>query len=378
MNITLFCHSIVSDWNNGHAHFLRGVVTELLSRGHAVTVLEPVNGWSRVNLKSDRGGLPISRFRRRFPHLRPRIYDPARLDLDSALDGADLVIVHEWTEAAVARAIARRRAGGGRFRLLFHDTHHRSLSAPVELEEMGLNAFDGVLAFGEVVRDSYIRRGWGQRVWTWHEAADVRVFHPRPISSPKADLIWVGNWGDGERTAELEEFLLQPSLDLALSTTVHGVRYPAAALLMLQRHNITYRGWIANYDVPDAFARHGATIHVPRRPYVQALPGIPTIRMFEALACGIPLVSAPWSDVEGLFDPGSYLIARNGAEMRRHLRSVLYDPAIASELRMRGIRTIAAGHTCAHRVDALMTICDSLGILTRPATTATKEVGLSR
>ena len=43
------------------------------------------------------------------------------------------------------------------------------------------------------------------------------------------------------------------------------------------------------------------TVHVPRRPYVDALPGIPTIRVFEALACGIPLVSAPWRDEEGLF-----------------------------------------------------------------------------
>ena len=53
------------------------------------------------------------------------------------------------------------------------------------------------------------------------------------------------------------------------------------------------------------------TVHVPRRPYVEALPGIPTIRVFEALACGIPLVSAPWADSEGLFPPGRLpLVAR--------------------------------------------------------------------
>lgn len=52
------------------------------------------------------------------------------------------------------------------------------------------------------------------------------------------------------------------------------------------------------------FAQFKVTIHVPRRPYTQALPGIPTIRLFEALACGIPLIGAPWDDVEGLFTPG--------------------------------------------------------------------------
>ena len=62
------------------------------------------------------------------------------------------------------------------------------------------------------------------------------------------------------------------------------------------------------------------TVHVPRRPYATALPGVPTIRIFEALACGIPLVSAPWSDCENLFTPGEdFLFASNGKEMRKHL-----------------------------------------------------------
>ena len=51
-------------------------------------------------------------------------------------------------------------------------------------------------------------------------------------------------------------------------------------------------------------------MHVPRGPYAEALPGIPTIRVFEALACGIPLVSAPWDDCEGLFQPGRDYLSR--------------------------------------------------------------------
>jgi spore maturation protein CgeB len=362
MKIVLFCHSIASDWNNGHAHFLRGVVTELFNRGHAVRVFEPADGWSRANLVADKGSAPLAAFARHFPQLRPQLYDPARFDVDRALDGADLAIVHEWTEPAVASAVARRRASGGRFRLLFHDTHHRSFSAPAELDAMGLNEFDGVLAFGEIVRQWYLRRGWGRRVWTWHEAADINVFRPQQPAQPAGDLVWVGNWGDDERTAELQEFLLRPSYALGLRTTVHGVRYPAEAQSMLERHRVAYAGWIANHDVPRAFARHAVTIHVPRRPYVRALPGIPTIRVFEALACGIPLISAPWDDAEGLFAPGSYLTAANGEEMQRHLRAVLSDGALAAELRARGLRTIRGGHTCGHRVESLLTICESLGI----------------
>jgi spore maturation protein CgeB len=106
-----------------------------------------------------------------------------------------------------------------------------------------------------------------------------------------------------------------------------------------------------------AFARHRMTVHVPRRPYVQALPGIPTIRMFEALACGIPLVSAPWSDSEGLFRVGrDFLAARDGDEMAAHLRALKQDGALAADVARSGLETIRARHTCAHRVDELMDI----------------------
>ena len=53
MRIACFYHSLVSDWNHGNAHFLRGVVSELLARRHEVRVWEPRGGWSRENLVAD-------------------------------------------------------------------------------------------------------------------------------------------------------------------------------------------------------------------------------------------------------------------------------------------------------------------------------------
>jgi spore maturation protein CgeB len=47
MKFVLYAHSIVSDWNNGNAHFLRGILGELQRRGHATLALEPQDGWSR-------------------------------------------------------------------------------------------------------------------------------------------------------------------------------------------------------------------------------------------------------------------------------------------------------------------------------------------
>jgi spore maturation protein CgeB len=113
--------------------------------------------------------------------------------------------------------------------------------------------------------------------------------------------------------------------------------------------------------VPQTFAQFRLTVHIPRRPYVQALPGVPTIRPFEALACGIPLVSAPWEDVEHLFTPGKdFLMARNGQQMQQHMKALLYDRDMADELAGHGRRTLLQRHTCAHRVDELMQIYHDL------------------
>lgn len=357
MRIVLFCHSLVSDWNHGNAHFLRGVCSELLARGHEVAVYEPRDAWSVAHLVAEHGTQPLQDFARAYPQLRSERFDPQAFKLHEALEGADLVIVHEWNDHALVKRIGEYRRDNPRCRLLFHDTHHRSVTQPDSMAAYDLRHYDGVLAFGGVIRDLYRRHGWAQRAWTWHEAADARVFEPVPGLAREGDLVWIGNWGDDERTAELREFLIEPVRDLGLRARIHGVRYPQHALRELQQAGIAYAGWLPNHKAPQTFARFRVTVHVPRRPYVAALPGIPTIRVFEALACGIPLVSAPWDDSEGLFEPGSdYLVARDGNQMRRHLRDVLADAQLARELAQHGRRTILARHTCAHRVDELLDI----------------------
>jgi spore maturation protein CgeB len=357
VKVVIFSHSLVSDWNHGNAHFLRGIVAELQERGHQVSVFEPADGWSRANLLRDQGQGPLVEFERAFPDLSSFEYDPETLDLDSELDDAELVLVHEWNDPDLVKRIGDHRARHGGYRLLFHDTHHRARTAPEEMARFDLSNYDGVLAYGEVIRQIYLERGWTARAWTWHEAADTRLFHPLPEIEPEADLVWIGNWGDGERSAELGEFLLRPARQARLRGSVHGVRYPRPARARIRIAGLHYRGWTANHRVPELFARHRLTVHVPRRPYAEALPGIPTIRPFEALACGIPLISAPWEDSEGLFRPGKdYLLARDRAEMREAMQAVLEYPEFAEELRRSGLETIEARHTCAHRVDELLAI----------------------
>lgn len=362
MKFVLFCHAFTSCWNNGHAHFLRGVMRELTQLGHDVLVCEPEAGWSRVNALADGGEAALAEAERLVPAAEIKRYGPGQMEsgpaLDVVLDQADVVLVHEWNQPSLIAAIGRRRRHG-RFQLLFLDPHHRAVTAPAEIDALQLDPYDGILAFGEALRDVYGRRGWGRRAYTWHEAADTALF--RPLSADKTcDLIWIGNWGDDERSRELCEFLIAPAARLRLRTRVHGVRYPDHAKRLLQEAGIEYAGWLPNHRAPEAFASARATVHVPRRAYSETLAGIPTIRVFEALACGIPLVCSPWSDEEQLFPAGCYLQAADGEEMEVALRRVLDDRDLADEMVRNGLETIRRSHTCRHRVQQLLAIVAGL------------------
>ncbi|MFL6375196.1 MAG: glycosyltransferase, partial [Pyrinomonadaceae bacterium] len=237
MRVVMFYHSLVSDWNHGNAHFLRGIVTEMLARGIDVDVYEPRNAWSVENLLKEHGDAPLEEFKTAYPALSSIRYDPRKLNLDDALDGADMVIVHEWNEHDLVARIGKHHERVGGYRLYFHDTHHRAVTAPDEISEYDLSRYDGVLAYGNVIRELYLKNRWTKRAWTWHEAADDRVFYPRTISSdrPRYDLIWIGNWGDEERSDEIREYLIEPVKQLGLKALVHGVRYPKKALKELEQ-----------------------------------------------------------------------------------------------------------------------------------------------
>jgi spore maturation protein CgeB len=361
VRIVYFTHSLTSCWNHGNAHFLRGVLRALIARGCEVRAYEPEDAWSRTQLVAEHGEAALTPYRAAYPELCSVRYG-AGLDLAEACDGADAVLVHEWNEPSLVARLGAMRRAVARFTLLFLDNHQRAVSDPAAITAFDLSGYDGILAFGETLAEVYRAWGWGRRVFVWHEAADVTLFHPPAAPAPPPrGRVWIGNWGDGERTEELERFLFEPAAAVGLPLDVYGVRYPDAALSMLKRYGARYRGWLANARAPQVFARSLATVHVPRRFYAEQLPGIPTIRVFEALACGTPLVCAPWDDSEQLFRPGvDYLAAQDGEAMRRRLRDLRDDPDLRASLARHGLETILARHTCGHRAEALIRILAAL------------------
>ncbi|MGI4828026.1 MAG: CgeB family protein [Janthinobacterium lividum] len=367
--IAYLSHSLRSDWNNGNAHFLRGLLSELGILGHDVTALETVDDWSIQNLRAESDGdASLHQFAELYPDLHLELYNAEQVPSIDAwrerLRDTEVVILHEWNLPALAHVLLDLRENL-RFKLLFHDTHHRASSSPESIQLFGTNRFDGVLAFGEALRSMYRKRFGIQHVWTLHEAADTRIFHPLPPASTRQDVVWIGNWGDDERSAEIRTYLLEPAARLPqYRFTIHGVRYPQAGIEALQASGVAYRGYLSNLEAPRVYAESRLTVHVPRQQYSGAqanvLTGIPTIRVFEALACGIPLLSAPWQDTESLFREGDFRFVFSAEEMRVAIVDLLEDPQRAAEQAQRGLDTVLARHTCRHRAEQVTSILEEL------------------
>jgi spore maturation protein CgeB len=365
LRIAYLAHSLRSDWNNGNAHFLRGLMRGMVALGHDVAIFEPCCAWSIDNLHQEElGSRSLDQFAATYPELLISTYsgaDPANLSFwRNALKDREIVILHEWNPPELAHTLLQLRDETG-FHLLFHDTHHRASSSPEQIRLFGTDQFDGVLAFGDALRRIYQDQFGIRRVWTLHEAADVTVFHPLPREKKTTDVVWIGNWGDDERSHEICEFFLQPAAVLrSRSFTIYGVRYPENGLAAVQNAGARYGGYLPNLDAPFAYAAARLTVHIPRQQYAGAMQGIPTIRVFEALACGIPLISAPWQDSEELFREGDFLFARNGAEMKREIEKLLCDQSAADAQALRGLETVLSRHTCRHRAEELTSICEEL------------------
>jgi spore maturation protein CgeB len=365
LRIALFCHSIVSDWNHGNAHFLRGLVRSLKTLGHQVVSLEEEGNWSLSNLIRDHGLVPVQEFHQRFPFIdhqsyvldgRAHLYDW----LTDTLSQVDACIVHEWNPSGLIRAIGDVASRLGVVSI-FHDTHHRAFTEPLRIPAMGLEAYSAILAYGPSIADIYRSAVTGPVVELFHEGADAALF--RPLARTKTcDVVFVGNWGDDDRKNTTWQYLIEPSRcapDLRFS--LFGVRYPPEVLAALQQSGVDWKGWLPNYLAPEVYASSKVTVHIPRKEYVEALRGTPTIRVFEALACGIPLVSASWEDDSGLFAEGKdYLAVYSPSQMVEALRWLAADPDARARIGSHGRATVLQRHTCDHRAQELVEIIERL------------------
>lgn len=356
----LFYQSLVSDWNHGNAHFLRGLMRALQARGHTTICYEQADNWSLNNLLTINPHA-VQEFRDRFPDLAFATYSSEGIEgfLRERLAQADVAIVNEWNEPDVVRIIGRlcRELS---ISALFHDTHYRVVLDAEYRDRLGLEQFNQILAFSPSVAERYRLLGF-DNVSVLHEAADTTVF--TPLDVPRTtDVVFVGNYGDGDRSAELEDYVFAPRANLPdLRYAIYGVRYPEHVVARLNDGlDISFRGWLPNVEVPAVYSAARVVLHVPRRQYVELLPGTPTIRVFEALASGACLISLPWEDTDKLFSAGrDFAVASSPRQMQELIDWVCRDDAARQRFADHGYQTIQTRHTCAHRAGQLL---DLLGL----------------
>jgi spore maturation protein CgeB len=344
MRIVFLGLSITSSWGNGHATNYRALMRALTERGHDVLFLERDVPWYAA-----RRDLP------RPPWGTTRLYgslDELRGEHASAVRHADLVVVGSYVPDGVA--VGEWVIETARGLAAFYD-----IDTPVTLAKLARGDHEYltpqlVRAYGLYL--SFTGGPTLRRIEDELGSPCVRAFHclVDPDSYPplerqaRWDLGYLGTYSE-DRQPALERLLLEPARrDPGLRCVVAGPQYPPSI------------EWPANVEhiehlPPDEHAAFYAaqrfTLNITRRDMLVA-GWSPSVRLFEAAACAVPVISDPWQGLEAFFAPGSEIVvARDGDDVRRALTSI-GDPQRRA-IGHRAHRRVLAEHTAHHRAAEL-------------------------
>jgi spore maturation protein CgeB len=344
LDVVILGLSITSSWGNGHATTYRGLVRGLAAAGHRVLFLERDVPWyaSNRDLASPRWcevGLYAS-----LDELEDRFGARVRT--------ADLVVVGSYVPDGIA--VGRRVVARARGVTAFYDIDTPVTLAALERRDCAylspelVARYDLYLSFTGGPTLARIERELGApAARALYCSADPEVHRPDPRPA-RWDLGYVGTYS-ADRQPALDRLLVDPArLRPSARFAVAGPQYPAAL------------AWPANVDriehLPPGdhaafYASQRYTLNVTRADMVRA--GFsPSVRLFEAAACGTPIVSDPWAGIETIFEPGrEILLARSTADALAILEGIPEDERRAIGERAR--RRVLAEHTGAHRARAL-------------------------
>ncbi len=346
LSIVILGLSITSSWGNGHATTWRALVRALAARGHAVLFLERDMPWYAANRD-----LPQP------PWGRTALYDgldDLKARFAGAVRAADAVIVGSFVPDGVA--VGRWVQGTARGVRAFYD-----IDTPVTLARLREHREDYLAADMVADYDLYLsftggpvlRRLEGEfgapMARALYCSADPALYRPRP-EPRRWDLGYLGTYG-ADRQPALEARLLAPARAWPEGRfVVAGPQYPAGI------------AWPANVARGEHLppGRHTAfygsqrfTLNVTRADMVAA-GHAPSVRLFEAAACGTPIISDYWPGLERLFTPGEEILLADGpAEVLAILRHMPETRRRAIGRRAR--RRVLAAHTPDHRAATLET-----------------------
>ena len=339
LNIVIFGLSITSSWGNGHATTFRGLAKALANRGHKITFCEKDVPWYAANRD-----LPEP------PYCRTVLYKAVG-ELEAhqqTIGAADLVILGSYVaDAEIIAAIVKRLTAGC---FVFYD-----IDTPVTLTKLArgdyeylhprmIPVFDMYWSFtgGPILVRLETRYG-ARRALPLYCSVDPDLYHPSGSQTQPLALGYLGTYS-ADRQPAVDELLVKTALALpGARFCVAGAQYPV---------NVE---WPDNVEVvshlpPGQHARFYSsqrfTLNVTRRDMIDA--GFsPSVRLFEAGACGTPVISDFWPGLDYFFQVGGeILVARSSRDVLDYLAMGEEDRRkIAERFRHR----VLSGHTADHR-----------------------------
>ncbi len=305
MQVVIFGLTVSSSWGNGHATLWRSLISAMLRRGYRVTFFErDVSYYADTRDLWDLPEGGTLRLYREFAEIAREARDLLR--------EADLALVTSYCpDGPVASALVLDAAGSGV--RAFYD-----MDTPVTLDSLrtgakvgylpaeGLGDFDLVLSYtgGRALEELQTRLG-ARAVAPLYGSVNPEVHHPvPPVEAFRAELSYLGTYAE-DRQAALERLFIEPARRSPTKRfLIGGAQYPAG---FPWTENIFFSGHLEPAGHPAFFCSGRATLNVTRRAMAE-YGFCPSGRLFEAAACGVPLLTDTWEGLEAFFTPGTEIL----------------------------------------------------------------------
>ncbi|MFP4143820.1 MAG: glycosyltransferase [Phycisphaeraceae bacterium] len=345
MKIVMLGLSITSSWGNGHATIFRGLVRELVRRGHDVLFLERDVPWYASNRDLPEPPFGDTRLYQSLDELKTAYAEPVQR--------ADLVLVGSYVPEGVAvGAWVQRQAWGVR---AFYD-----IDTPVTLARLDrgdyeyltpelIPGYDVYLSFtGGPTLDRLEKQYGSPMARPLYCCVDPDLYYPEPQAGASWDLGYMGTYSD-DRQPKVDQLILEPARRRPSGRyVVAGPQYP---------ESIDWPARVERIDhLPPArhrgfYNRQRFTLNVTRADMVEA-GYAPSVRLFEAAACGTPIISDRWDGIETMLEPGREILLADTAE---DVVAVLdrVSEAQRREIGERARQRVLHEHTAAHRAREL-------------------------
>ncbi|VWX63231.1 conserved hypothetical protein [Burkholderiales bacterium 8X] len=347
LRIVVLGLSITSSWGNGHATTYRGLIRELAKRGHQVLFLERDVPWY-----ASHRDLPEP------PWCRTALYpdlEALRTRHAAEVADADLVIVGSYVPEGIAvgdwvQSTARGLAA-------FYDidtpiTLARLAAAPrpdAYIEARQIPGYDLYLSFtGGPTLDRLEQEFGSPAARVLYCSVDPTLYYPEAPSQEPWDLGYMGTYSD-DRQPTVDALLVEPARRWHQGRfAVAGPQYPAE---LRWPANVHYTAHLPPAEHRAFYNRQRFTLNVTRADMIAA-GWSPSVRLFEAAACGTPIISDRWTGIESLLVPGREIfLADSPDEVLRLLKALPEEErrAVGERARERILRE----HTAAHRAQEL-------------------------